>query len=190
MSIIKRVFSVPVVLGGALASLAIGGVTNLATQPAQAATGPGCSPRLALRTPEQTIREHLQHMTNWQLNHDSSEFAKAMCDYAENATVVLPQPTNNQVPATGTVVSGLDKIQAGLQSILCFLGPNAAPPTVLTLTESHNQVLITFTASGAPCSIPDGSDTYSVLLGHIVTQTVHDTLSCSAPPPPECFPSN
>jgi len=35
--------------------------------------------------------------------------------------------------------------------------------------------MITFTAFGTPRSNPDGSDTYIVDKGHIVTQTVHDT---------------
>jgi hypothetical protein len=40
--------------------------------------------------------------------------------------------------------------------------------------------MITFEALGSPCQIPDGSDTYVVEKGLIVTQTVHDTFR-SAP---------
>jgi hypothetical protein len=192
MSIIRRLFSGPVVLAGALSSLLVGGGANLATQPAQATSNPrpGCSPRLALRDAETTIREHLEHLRLWQLNHDDSELDKAMCDYAEAATVIQPIPTTppTVLPFTGTVTSGLDNIRAGLTTIFCFLGPNAAPPTVISLTESHNQVMITFAAAGTPCSIPDGSDTYSVLLGHIITQTVHDSLECPNGFPVQCLP--
>ena len=194
MFIIRRLFSGRVVPAGALSSLLVGGGANLATQPAQATSNPrpGCSPRLALRDAETTIREHLDHLHRWIANHDDSELDKAMCDYAEAATVIQPIPTVIPPdfpahPATGLVVSGLDNIRAGLTGIFCFLGPSAAPPLIQTLTESHNQVMITFTASGSPCSIPDGSDTYSVLLGHIITQTVHDSLACSRPPV-ECLP--
>ena len=55
-----------------------------------------------------------------------------------------------------------------------------AVPQVRTLTATDSVVLLTFTAFGTPCTIPDGSDTYVVEKGHIVTQTVHDTFH-SAP---------
>ena len=86
----------------------------------------------------------------------------------ENAVVVLP----NQI------VSGLDAIRGGLSGIGALLG--GAIPQVQTLTATPSVVLLTFTAFGTPCTIPDGSDTYVVEKGHIVTQTVHDTFH-SAP---------
>ena len=88
---------------------------------------------------------------------------QAMCDYAEDALVVLP----NQI------VSGLDNIRGGLSGVGALLG--GAVPQIQTLTATSDVVLITFTAFGTP--VPsDGSDTYIVEKGHIVTQTVHDTF--------------
>jgi hypothetical protein len=91
-----------------------------------------------------------------------------MCDYADDATVVLP----------GQVVTGLDNIRAGLEQVGSLLGGTI--PTILTFTPTDRLVMITFVALGTPCQIPDGSDTYVVEKGHIVTQTVHDTFK-SAP---------
>jgi hypothetical protein len=181
MSIIRRLFSGRVVLAGALSSLLVGGGATLTTPPAQAAVRPGCPLSLSFRTAEQTIREHLAHLAAWQSDpvHNASELDKAMCDYAEEAAVVLPIPTNSQTPATGTVVTGLDNIRGGLTAVLGLLGNTV--PTVETLTPVHSTVMITFTAFGTPCAIPDGSDTYVVVLGHIFTQTVHDTFVCPMP---------
>ena len=69
-------------------------------------------------------------------------------------------------------------VGAGLSGIGALLG--GAIPQVQTLTATPSVVLLTFTAFGTPCTIPDGSDTYVVEKGHIVTQTVHDTFH-SAP---------
>jgi hypothetical protein len=91
-----------------------------------------------------------------------------MCDYAENGTVLLP----------GQIVTGLDDIRIGLEGIGALLGDGV--PEVRTLTAHGPTVLLTFSAFGSPCVIPDGSDTYVVVRGKIVVQTVHDTFA-SAP---------
>jgi hypothetical protein len=117
----------------------------------------GCSDGLKHRTAEETIRQHLAFLQTGDLD-------QAMCDFDEDSKVILP----------GQVVSGLDNIRAGLSNIGALLGD--AIPEVRTLTATKAVVLITFTALGEPCTIPDGSDTYVVEKGHIVTQTVHDTL--------------
>jgi hypothetical protein len=93
---------------------------------------------------------------------------EAMCDYADDAVVVMP----------GQTVTGLDNIRAGLSGVGGLLG--GAVPEVKTLTATSSVVMITFTAIGSPCTIPDGSDTYVIKDGQIVTQTVHDTFQ-SAP---------
>jgi ketosteroid isomerase-like protein len=129
--------------------------------PARAANRPGCSNDLKHRTAEETIRQHLALLQSGQLD-------AAMCDYAESAMVVLP----NQI------VTGLDQIRGGLAAVGSFLG--GAIPQIQTLTATSDVVLITFTAFGTPCTIPDGSDTYIVEKGQIITQTVHDTFH-SAP---------
>src|SRR5205807_1629149 len=102
---------------------------------------PGCSNDLKHRTPEETIDEHLALLRAGNLD-------AAMCDYADDAVVVLP----------GMPISGLDNIRAGLANIGALLGPTV--PTVTSLTASGSVVLITFFAFGTPCTIPDGSDTY------------------------------
>jgi hypothetical protein len=145
---------------GAL-SLSVLGGASLTTRIAHAEHRPGCSNDLKHRTAEQTIREHIALLQAGKLD-------EAMCDFADDAVVVLP----NQL------VSGLDNIRAGLAGIGTLLG--GAIPQVQTLTATPSVVLLTFTAFGTPCTIPDGSDTYVVEKGHIVTQTVHDTFH-SAP---------
>jgi hypothetical protein len=145
---------------GALSLSVVGGMT-LTAKDANAGHRPGCSNDLKHRTAEQTIREHIALLQAGKLD-------EAMCDYDENAVVVLP----NQI------VSGLDDIRGGLSGIGALLG--GAVPQVQTLTATPSVVLLTFTAFGTPCTIPDGSDTYVVEKGHIVTQTVHDTFH-SAP---------
>jgi len=129
-----------------------------------------CSPGLKDRSAEQTIREHIAFLQAGNLD-------AAMCDYADEAVVVLP----------GQVISGLDNIRGGLAGVGALLG--GALPEIQTLTATPNVVLLTFTAFGTPCIIPDGSDTYVVEKGHIVTQTVHDTFrsadgeTCPVAPP-------
>lgn len=122
---------------------------------------PSCPRELWRRTPEQTIREHIALIQQGRID-------EAMCDYAENATVLLP----------GQVVTGLDDIRVGLEGIGALLGDGV--PEIQTLTTHGPTVLLTFNAFGTPCTIPDGSDTYVVVLGKIVVQTVHDTFA-SAP---------
>jgi len=156
-----RRVSLPALLVIGLSSLAIVAVAILMTRPARAANRPGCSHALKHRSAQQTISEHLALLQAGRLD-------EAMCDYAENAVVVLP----------GQTVQGLENIRAGLSGVGALLG--GAIPQIQTLTATDTVVLLTFSAFGTPCTIPDGSDTYVVEKGHIVTQTVHDTFH-SAP---------
>jgi ketosteroid isomerase-like protein len=129
--------------------------------PDQAAGAKACPAHLKQRSAEETIQEHLALL-------QAGEIDLAMCDYAEEAVVILP----------GQVVTGLDNIRGGLGGVGALLG--GAVPQIQTLTATEDTVLITFVALGTPCTIPDGSDTYIVRKGKIVTQTVHDTFR-SAP---------
>ena len=159
-----RAFSARSVFTLAASTFLVLGGTTLTTSPAfakKSSTPPLCSNDLKHRTPEETITEHLFLLQNGNLD-------QAMCDYADDATVVLP----------GQVVTGLTNIRAGLEQIGSLLGGTV--PTVLSFTPTDRLVLITIQALGTPCQIPDGSDTYVVEKGHIVTQTVHDTFT-SAP---------
>ena len=156
-----RAFSARSVFTLAASTLLVLGGTTLATTPAFAKKKPSptiCSNDLKHRTPEEAIHEHLALLQAGMLD-------QAMCDYAEDATVVLPHQ----------VVSGVANIRAGLEQIGGLLGGTV--PTVLTFTPTDRLVLITIQALGTPCQIPDGSDTYVVEKGLIVTQTVHDTFT-------------
>ena len=163
-----RAFSARTLFTLAASAVLVLGGTTLATSSAHADTTtskkkppPLCSKDLKHRTPEETIQEHLALLQAGMLD-------QAMCDFADDATVVLP----NQV------VTGLANIRGGLEQIGGLLGGTV--PTIDTFTPTDRLVLITFHALGTPCQIPDGSDTYVVEKGHIVTQTVHDTFK-SAP---------
>jgi hypothetical protein len=166
MSNLRRMFSSRAVLAAAALSLLIVSSPKIGTQSAHAAAEaaskrppppPTCSKDLKRRNAEDTIRQHLALLQAGNLD-------AAMCDYADDAVVILP----NQI------VTGLDNIRAGLAGVGALLGGTI--PQVQTLTTANSVVMITFTAFGTPCTIPDGSDTYIVDKGHIVTQTVHDTF--------------
>jgi hypothetical protein len=171
-----RAFSTRSIFTLAASTLLVLGGTTLATTPAYAKkTAPAatCSPDLKHRTPQEAIAEHIALLQAGMLD-------QAMCDYAEDATVVLPTQ----------VVSGLANIRGGLEQIGALLGGTV--PTVVTTIATDRLVMITFHALGTPCQIPDGSDTYVVEKGLIVTQTVHDTFAHAPgqtcplllPPPP------
>jgi len=154
----------------ATVGLAAGVITAAMPRPASAAHRRGCSKDLKHRTAEQAIREHLALL-------QAGNLEQAMCDYDEDAVVILPTQ----------LVIGLDNIQAGLSGVGGLLG--GAVPQIQTLIATDDVVMITFTAFGTPCTLPDGSDTYIVRKGLFVEQTVHDTFhsapgqSCPAAPP-------
>jgi ketosteroid isomerase-like protein len=154
-------------------SLVVGVLAVATPRHAAAAPGrPGCPQEkdLKRRTAEQTIREHLALLQAGNLD-------QAMCDYADDAIVVLPTQ----------LVTGLDNIKGGLSGVGGLLG--GAIPQIQTLIATSDVVMITFSAFGTPCTLPDGSDTYIVNKGQITTQTVHDTFhsapgfTCPAAPP-------
>jgi len=178
MSNLRRLFSARVALAGALSSLLIGGGANLATPPAHAAARPGCSNDLTRRTAEQAIQQHLALLQAGNLD-------AAMCDFDENAVVLLAPLDGPSPGGPGPqVVTGLDNIKNGLAGVVSLLG-GFNVPVVQTFLPTDGAVQITFTGvpnppNGAPCIIPDGSDTYVVEKGLITIQTVHDTFR-SAP---------
>jgi len=156
------IFSARAVLAMTASALFVLGGTPLGTPSAHAKKAPNpCSNDLKHRTPEEAIQEHIALLQAGMID-------QAMCDYAENATVVLP----------GQVVSGKTNIRAGLDQIGALLG--GVGPTLTSFTPTNRLVLITFDALGSPCQILNGSDTYVVEKGLIVTQTVHDAFT-SAP---------
>jgi hypothetical protein len=116
-----------------------------------------CPRDLRFRTPQETVEEHVALIA-------AGNIDAAMCDFAPEATVILP----------GQVVQGLDNIRGGLEGIGSLLGSGV--PEVTSITAHDSVVLLTFQADGVPCTIPDGSDTYIVRRGKIVAQTVHDTF--------------
>ncbi len=133
------------------------GGSSLAPGGARPDARAGCSNSLKQRTAEQTVRQHLALL-------QAGDLDQAMCDFDESSKIILP----------GQVVTGLDGIRTGLSKVGSLLGDTA--PEIRTVTATKAVVLVTFTAEGDRCAIPDGSDTYVVEGGRIVTQTVHDTL--------------
>jgi hypothetical protein len=109
----------------------------------------------------------------------------AMCDFDDNAIVLLaPLDGPSGGGPDAQVVTGIPNIRNGLAGVVSLLG-GFNVPQVQTFLATETTVQITFTGvpnppNGAPCVIPDGSDTYVVDHGLIVVQTVHDTFH-SAP---------
>jgi len=124
----------------ATVALAAGVITATVPRRADAAHRRGCSKDLKHRTAEEAIREHLALL-------QAGNLEQAMCDYDENAVVILPTQ----------LITGLDNIQAGLSGVGALLG--SAVPQIQTLIATDDLVMITFTAFGTPCTLPDGSDT-------------------------------
>ena len=86
------------------------------------------------------------------------------CLYAPDATVMLP----------GTIVRGRSNlVPAFLQFGAIFGG---AVPQLTSVTADHFVVMANFSLVGETLSIPDGSDTYVIVGGRIVYQTVHSTI--------------
>jgi hypothetical protein len=116
-----------------------------------------CPSGLGRRTAQEAIVEHVALLR-------AGELEAALCDYAEDAVVILP----------GQVASGIDEIRIGLSGFAQLFG--AAVPEVDSLTTVDAVVLLTFHVSGPDLSIPNGSDTYVVKRGLIRYQTVHDVI--------------
>lgn len=152
---VRRVFSVSLLSLAAMgSSVSIG--TTIA-EPAHAHERPGCSHDLKFRTPTEVIDEHIALI-------QAGNIEQAMCDFAPDATVILP----------GQVITGLDNIQAGLAGFGQLFG--GATPTVESETAAGPVVMVTFSVFGPQFSIPNGSDTYIVERGFIRYQTVHDEV--------------
>lgn len=81
----------------ATVALSSGLITAAVPRHAAAANRPGCSNDLKHRTAELAIREHLALL-------QAGNLEQAMCDYDQNAVVILPTQ----------LVTSLDQIQAGL----------------------------------------------------------------------------
>jgi hypothetical protein len=135
----RRLVFRPALLG--LAAIAIAAL-GLVVVPghADARSRRDCPSGLKHRTPEQTILDHVALIQENRLD-------EAMCDFAPDAVIILP----------GQVVTGLDDIRSGLEGIGGLLG--GAVPEIRTITTHGPTVLLTFSAFGTPCTIPDGSDT-------------------------------
>jgi len=166
---LRHLFSARIALAAALSSLMLGGGSNLAAQTAEAAKPPSICPKgLKHRTAQQTIEDHLAAL-------QVGNFDLAMCDFADDAVVLLAPLDGPGGVIPPQVTTGLDNIKAGLMGVIGLLG-SPSVPQVQTLLATDTVVQITFTAFGSPCTIPDGSDTYIVEKGQITTQTVHDTF--------------
>ncbi len=157
-----RTRSMRIGIGAAVAlALATGAAVLAKPETALAHEHSKCPHHFGHRTAKQTIEEHISLM-------QAGKMDEALCDYAEDAVVIMP----------GQTIRGREEIGNGLLGFMSLLG--GAIPQVKTLTATDSIVMITFSAVGTPCTIPDGSDTYIVEKGRIVAQTVHDTVYSAA----------
>ncbi len=93
----------------------------------------------------------------------------AFCYYAEDAVVVMP----------GTVVRGREAIKAAFVQFGSMFG--GAIPAPSSVTVDGEVVLVTFSLVTSGASIQDGADTFVIRDGLIQAQTVHASISFSAP---------
>ncbi|MBL9038991.1 MAG: nuclear transport factor 2 family protein [Archangium sp.] len=119
-----------------------------------------CPPGRFFRTPQQVISDHIAALATGNLD-------LVMCDYAENAEVVMP----------GTVLTGQDQIRVALGGFMSAFG--GALPTFTSMTYGERIVLVTWQVFLPQFSVPDGADTFTIRAGMIHVQTVHATF---APP--------
>lgn len=93
------------------------------------------------------------------------------CMYAKNATVIMP----------GTVVKGREAIVEAFSNFGALFG--GAQPELTSVTWDGITVLATFSVQGPVMSVLDGADTFVIVGGQVVYQTVHASLVPSAPAP-------
>lgn len=121
-----------------------------------------CPPVDPHRTPQQTFDARNAALA-------AGDSTAAFCTYAEDAVVVMP----------GTVVRGRANVQAAFLNFGALFG--GAQPNVTSATEADDVLLITYTLTGPTLTIADGADTFVVVRGRIVSQTVHATLTPTTP---------
>ncbi len=143
--------------GGLLAAgLMMAGVAN--ADPAEKVPGlDGCSPSRFTRTAEQVVREHIAAI-------EAGDWAKAACDYAENAVVQTD---------FGTFLGR----QANMEGKKAFLGMIGQLPNVIRISSEGPVVFIAWNILRTGLCIPDGTDTYVVEHGEIRFQTAHSLLT-------------
>lgn len=86
------------------------------------------------------------------------------CLYAPDATVMLP----------GMIVRGRANIVPAFLQFGAIFG--GAVPQLTSVTADHFVVMANFSLVGETLSVPDGSDTYVIVGGRVVYQTVHSTI--------------
>lgn len=92
------------------------------------------------------------------------------CFYAPDVTVILP----------GSVVRGRAAVVEAFSQFGAIFG--GAQPELTSVTADHFVVLATFSMIGETLSVPDGADTYVIVGGRIIYQTVHSTIVPTAAP--------
>ncbi|HLT30299.1 MAG TPA: nuclear transport factor 2 family protein [Myxococcaceae bacterium] len=92
------------------------------------------------------------------------------CFYAPDVTVILP----------GSVVRGRAAVVQAFSEFGAIFG--GAQPELTSVTADHFVVLATFSMIGETLSVPDGADTYVIVGGRIIYQTVHSTIVPTAAP--------
>jgi hypothetical protein len=127
--------------------------------------GPGgfrCPRGRQNRTPEQVWAARIAALSVGNID-------LAMCDYARNATVVMP----------GSVLTGRAQIKAGFLAFAQLV--NFAQPEVTSTTFAGPILLVTFTLITNGPSIPDGADTFVIRNGLIHQHVVHASITGAGP---------
>ena len=110
-----------------------------------------------LATPQQVIAARIAALVAGNING-------VICTYAVGATVIM----------TGTIVKGRPAILASFTQFFALLGNTV--PTFTAETYSGPMALVNYTVNIPTLTVPDGSDTYVIVLGRIQYQTVSATL--------------
>lgn len=124
----------------------------------------GCPIRYNFRTPQQVMADHIAAL-------EAGDLQRAMCDYAQDAVVIMP----------GSVIRGRAAITEGFSQFYQLFGGRV--PTITSMTIEGEVAFDTFTLETEFASIPDGADTFVIRFGRIRYQTVHSTIVFHQPPP-------
>lgn len=121
-----------------------------------------CPANHRLRTPEQVVADRLADIAAGRLD-------RFFCSYDADVKVVMP----------GSVTSS--RLAARDQFLALFGMLGGTIPTVTSLTFGGPVALMTYTVTSPVLSIPDGADTFVIVLGKITHQTVHGSVVFGSP---------
>lgn len=114
-------------------------------------------------SPEKVIQSRIDAMK-------TANVDQVMCTYAHDAVVMMP----------GAVLKGRVQIRAAFESMFQMMG---GVPEITSFTAEGPIVQTTSTLDTPVFSIPDGSDTFVIMMGHVRYQTVHNPMVFKTPAP-------